>query len=100
MNGMPAPLKGIDGHNSIFRLDLPNIQIASEELFQDMQQKNSKLYGVPLKDKFKNIDSRKKEGPSSAVKNLVPKFDEEPDQKLLGKRDKPEDQQEAKIVFD
>ena len=53
-----------------------------------------------MKDKFKDIDSRKKEGPSSAVKNLVPKFDEEPDQKLLGKRDKPEDQQEAKIVFD
>ena len=77
MNAMPVPQKGLDGYTSIFRLDMPNIQIASEELFHEIQQKNSNLYGVPLKDKYKDIESRKQAGPPSTAKNLVPKFDED-----------------------
>lgn len=110
MNAMPVPLKGLDGHTSIFRLDLPNIQIASEELLHEIQKNNNDLYGLPLKDKFKDIESKKNiEQPIKIQpRNLVPKFDEAPGQmqnndsnaKLLGKRDQPEEKQEPKIVFD
>lgn len=34
------------------RLDQPNFQVSSEELHADMYEKQTKVYGMPLKDRL------------------------------------------------
>lgn len=87
MNAMPVPQKGPDGHNSTFRLDQPNIQITSEELLMGIQQRNKDLYGLPLKDRYKELPSGQLVPDAKVVAPQQPVADESA---LIGKREKPE----------
>ena len=90
MNAMPQ--RGGDAHNTVFRLDNPNIQIQSEELLSNIYDRNKDIYGIPYKEKFQEPIAPLKEETFKRVENVPAQ------PKLLGKRDKPDVFDESSIA--
>lgn len=96
MNAMPQLFSGNQMNQYTFRLDLPNVQINSEELINHIDTKNEKVYKMPVRNKFDHVDKEVEEVPKPLkVHEQPPK--QEPIQ--LGKRAKP-DNEEEEIDFD
>ena len=54
MNAMPQLFSGNQMNQYTFRLDLPNVQINSEELINHIDTKNETTYKMPVRNKFES----------------------------------------------